>query len=327
MMLACPKCRSEVNQRVTTGPSRRASPADGSDGRPTSPRRAPSPPWQRARRHASRGRPSGTSCGSRPPAAGARRSRRRSAAAGGTARRPRARRRRHPSRATACTGGRGGGGTRRGLPRSTGCTGCGGRCPWRRSRRSARGCGGGTGSRPLAGTARRRGASVQCGPSLLGLVDVTPAVNALEAAGIAFTIHEYDHDPAARSFGSEAAAVLRLDPDQVFKTLLVTADGEQAVGIVPVSCTLSLKAVGAVLGRKRVEMCDPAVAQRVTGYVLGGISPFGQRKQLSTVIDETAELYETIYVSGGRRGLDLGVAPTDLIATLEAKVWDIVASP
>ena len=87
--------------------------------------------------------------------------------------------------------------------------------------------------------------------------------------------------------------MLGLDPDQVFKTLLVTADGEQAVAIVPVSCQLSLKAVGAALGRKRVEMCDPAVAQRVTGYVLGGISPFGQRKLLPTVIDETCELYDT----------------------------------
>ena len=154
---------------------------------------------------------------------------------------------------------------------------------------------------------------------------VTPAVNALAAAGIAFTVHEYDHDPASSSFGLEAATALGLDPDRVFKTLLVTADGEQAVGIVPVSCSLSLKALGAALGRKRVVMCDPAVAQRVTGYVLGGISPFGQKRSLPTVIDETAELYDTIYVSGGRRGLDLGVAPADLIATLEAKVWDIVA--
>ena len=152
---------------------------------------------------------------------------------------------------------------------------------------------------------------------------VTPAVNALEAAGIAFTIHEYEHDPAAKSFGLEAATVLGLDPDQVYKTLLVTADGAQAVAIVPVSCTLSLKAVGSALGRKRVEMCDPAVAQRVTGYVLGGISPFGQRKSLPTVIDETCELYDTIYVSGGRRGLDLGVAPADLIRLLDAVTADI----
>ena len=155
---------------------------------------------------------------------------------------------------------------------------------------------------------------------------MTPAVVALQAAGVPFTVHEYEHDPAVRNFGLEAATVLGLDPDQVFKTLLVTADGEPAVAIVPVSCQLSLKAVGGALGRKRVEMCDPAIAQRVTGYVLGGISPFGQRKQLPTVIDETAELYDTIYVSGGRRGLDLGVAPTDLLALLGARVSDIVAT-
>ena len=152
---------------------------------------------------------------------------------------------------------------------------------------------------------------------------MTPAVVALQAAGVAFTVHEYEHDPNVRGFGLEAAGVLGLDPDQVFKTLVVTADREPAVAMVPVSAQLSLKAVGAALGRKRVEMCDPVVAQRVTGYVLGGISPFGQRKQLTTVIDETAELYDTVYVSGGRRGLDLGVAPTDLIALLGATTADI----
>ena len=152
---------------------------------------------------------------------------------------------------------------------------------------------------------------------------MTPAVNALEAAGVPFSVHEYEHDPAVRSFGVEAATVLGLDPDQVFKTLLVSADGEPAVGIVPVSCSLSLKAIGAALGRKRVEMCDPAVAQRVTGYVLGGISPFGQKRLLPTVVDETGELFDTIYVSGGRRGLDVGVAPGDLIRLLSAVTADV----
>ena len=155
---------------------------------------------------------------------------------------------------------------------------------------------------------------------------VTPAIRALEAAGVPFTLHEYEHDPSARSFGLEAAEALGVDPDQVFKTLLVTADGAQAVGIVPVTCSLSLKAMGAALGRKRVEMCDPAVAQRVTGYVLGGISPFGQKKRLPSVIDETCELYDTIYVSGGRRGLDLGVAPADLVRLLDATVADIATT-
>lgn len=155
------------------------------------------------------------------------------------------------------------------------------------------------------------------------MLHVTPAVDALTAARIPFTVHEYAHDPAVKHYGLEAATALGLDPDQVLKTLLVTADGGQAVAVVPVSCTLSLKAVGAALGRKRVEMCDPAVAQRVTGYVLGGISPFGQRKRLPTVVDETCELFDTIYVSGGRRGLDIGVAPADLIRLLAAVVADI----
>ncbi|MET0147314.1 MAG: Cys-tRNA(Pro) deacylase [Ilumatobacteraceae bacterium] len=156
---------------------------------------------------------------------------------------------------------------------------------------------------------------------------VTPAVRALEAAGVTFSVHEYDHDPTSRNFGLEAAAALGLDPDQVFKTLLVETDvGEQAVAVVPVSCQLSLKAVGAALGTKRVEMCDPAVAQRVTGYVIGGISPFGQRKRLTTVIDETCELYDVVYVSGGRRGLDLGVAPADLVRVLDAIAADIAVS-
>lgn len=155
------------------------------------------------------------------------------------------------------------------------------------------------------------------------MLGVTPSIRALEAAGVAFSVHEYDHDPAARSYGLEAATVLGLDADQVFKTLVVTADGGQAMAIVPVSTSLSLKAVGVALGRKRVAMADPAVAQRVTGYVLGGISPFGLRTRLPTVIDGTSELFTTIYVSGGRRGLDLGVAPGDLIRLLDATTADI----
>jgi Cys-tRNA(Pro)/Cys-tRNA(Cys) deacylase len=153
---------------------------------------------------------------------------------------------------------------------------------------------------------------------------VTPAVRALEAAGVPFTVHEYVHDPATRSYGVEAATSLGLDPEQVFKTLLVTRDtGQHAVAIVPVSCRLSLKAVAAALGAKRVEMCDPSIAQRVTGYVVGGISPFGQRTRLPTVIEETCELYDVVYVSGGRRGLDLGVAPADLVRVLGAITADI----
>ncbi len=152
---------------------------------------------------------------------------------------------------------------------------------------------------------------------------MTPAVRALRAAGVEFTIHEFDHVPGGRDYGMEAAAALGLQPDQVFKTLVVVADGSLAVAIVPVSCQLSLKAVAAALGTKRAEMCDPVLAERTTGYVVGGISPFGQRKRLATVIDETCELFDTIYVSGGRRGLDLGVAPADLVAVTDAIVATI----
>jgi Cys-tRNA(Pro)/Cys-tRNA(Cys) deacylase len=154
---------------------------------------------------------------------------------------------------------------------------------------------------------------------------MTPAVKELERAGVAFSLHEYEHGDTRRDFGAEAAAKLGLDPDQVFKTLLVTADGAQAVAIVPVSCTVALKAVGKALRAKRVEMCDPVIAERVTGYVRGGISPFGQKKRLTTVVDEMATAFDTIYVSGGKRGLDIGVATADLVRLLDATVADIAA--
>ena len=152
---------------------------------------------------------------------------------------------------------------------------------------------------------------------------MTPAINDLERAGIAFSVHEYERGDDLHDFGLEAAAKLGLDPDQVFKTLLVTVDGDQAVAIVPVSTKLALKAVGRALAAKRVEMCDPAVAERITGYVRGGISPFGQKKRLPTVVDEMATVFDVIYVSGGKRGLDIGVAPGDLIDHLDAVVADI----
>ncbi len=155
---------------------------------------------------------------------------------------------------------------------------------------------------------------------------MTPAITQLEAADVPFTVHEYERGESLHDFGAEAAAKLVLDPDQVFKTLVVTADGDQVVAIVPVSCQLGLKAVGKALGAKRVEMCDPDVAERITGYVRGGISPFGQRTALPTVIDDTAPLYETVYVSGGKRGLDIGVAPGDLVHLLDAVVADIAVA-
>lgn len=150
-------------------------------------------------------------------------------------------------------------------------------------------------------------------------------MRALEAAGIEFTLHEYERGDELRDFGREAAEALGLDPDEVFKTLVVVADDELAVAVVPVSCQLSMKLVAAALGAKRATMCDARRAERSSGYVVGGISPIGQRRLLPTVIDETAELFERIYVSGGRRGLDVGIAPGDLVHLLDATVAPITA--
>jgi Cys-tRNA(Pro)/Cys-tRNA(Cys) deacylase len=148
----------------------------------------------------------------------------------------------------------------------------------------------------------------------------TPAIAALKALGISFTEHEYAHDPSVIAFGEEAATVLAVDPDRVFKTLLADADGALVVGIVPVSGKLDLKALAAAVGAKKASMADPAVASRRTGYVIGGISPIGQKARLRAVLDETAELFDTIFVSGGRRGFDIELAPTDLIRAIAADV-------
>lgn len=153
----------------------------------------------------------------------------------------------------------------------------------------------------------------------------TPALVALAKAGVAHTVHDFGHDGTERNYGKAAAAALGADEAQVFKTLLLVADGRPAVGIVPVAGQLSLKGIAAALGAKKAEMCDPAAAQRLTGYVVGGISPFGQRKQLPTVLDETASAFATIFVSGGRRGLDVELAPADLVRVLGATVAPIAA--
>jgi Cys-tRNA(Pro)/Cys-tRNA(Cys) deacylase len=142
----------------------------------------------------------------------------------------------------------------------------------------------------------------------------TPATLALTRAGVPFTTHPYEHDPAAAaSYGSEAAEALGLDPDRVLKTLLVDVDGALVVGIVPVSCQLDLKAFAAAVGGKRATMAGPAVAERATGYVVGGISPLGQKRPHPTVLEASALAHHTVYVSGGRRGLDIGLSPRDLL--------------
>ncbi len=158
----------------------------------------------------------------------------------------------------------------------------------------------------------------------------TPATKALQRAGITWTSHSYDHDPRhGLSYGSEAAQALGLDPALVHKTLVVAVTGLArpglAVAVIPVSRTLNLKAMAAALGHKHAELADPAAAQRSSGYVVGGISPIGQRTALPTVIDQAAQELPTIYVSGGRRGLDLGLAPADLAAITSAR-WAAITS-
>lgn len=149
---------------------------------------------------------------------------------------------------------------------------------------------------------------------------MTPAINAAKKAGIAYRIHEYEHDPGAASYGLEAAEKLGIPAERVFKTLVAEADGRLAVAIVPVAASLNLKALAAALGAKRAEMAEMAQAERSTGYVAGGISPLGQKKRLPTVLDDSATGLETIYVSAGRRGLEIELSPKDLLAITGGKL-------
>jgi Cys-tRNA(Pro)/Cys-tRNA(Cys) deacylase len=141
---------------------------------------------------------------------------------------------------------------------------------------------------------------------------------ALDRAGIAYSRHPYDHDPATASYGLEAAEALGVEPARVLKTLLVDTGKGLAVGVVPVDGQLDLNAVAAALGVKTVTMADPAAAERSTGYVVGGISPVGQKRALPTVLDDTAYAFDVVYVSGGRRGFDIGLSPTDLASVTRA---------
>lgn len=145
----------------------------------------------------------------------------------------------------------------------------------------------------------------------------TPATKALAATGVEFVERAYDHDPRAESYGMEAAEVLGVEPARVFKTLLAQTDLPRhhglVVGIVPVDHQLDLKALAAAVSAKKATMADPALAERTTGYVVGGISPIGQKRSLPTVLDESALTHDTVFVSGGRRGLDLQLAPGDLV--------------
>jgi Cys-tRNA(Pro)/Cys-tRNA(Cys) deacylase len=146
----------------------------------------------------------------------------------------------------------------------------------------------------------------------------TPATVALSAAGIAHTVHAYPHDPRAASYGLEAAEALGLDPGRVCKTLMASVDGKLTVAIVPVEGQLDLKALARAVGGSRAVMAHASVAERATGYVVGGISPIGQRRAHPTVLDERALDWPTVFVSAGRRGLDLEIAPADLVRITDA---------
>lgn len=152
----------------------------------------------------------------------------------------------------------------------------------------------------------------------------TPALVALAATGVPHTAHAYDHDPRSTvGYGLEAAEVLGIDPEQVYKTLMASVDGTLTVAVVPVAGKLDLKALAHAVGGKKAVMADPAAAERATGYVVGGISPLGQKTAHPTVVDETVQLFDTVFVSGGRRGLDVELAPDDLIRLTSATVADI----
>jgi len=153
----------------------------------------------------------------------------------------------------------------------------------------------------------------------------TPATALLAGQGVPYTLHPYQHDPRAGSYGAEAAAALGVDPGRLFKTLVATVDGTLAVGVVPVTGSLDLKALAAALGGKRAALADPAAAARATGYVRGGISPLGTRARLRVAVDASAADWPTVYVSAGRRGLQVELAPADLIRLTAATVAPLAA--
>ncbi len=153
----------------------------------------------------------------------------------------------------------------------------------------------------------------------------TPATTQLSRLRIPFTLHPYEHDPRAEAYGDEAAAALGVDPARIFKTLIASVDGKLACAVVPVAGRLDLKGFAAALGAKRAELAEPAAAARATGYVVGGISPIGQKTRLRVVVDESASGFDTVYVSAGARGLQVELRPADLVRVAQAELAPIVA--
>ncbi len=153
---------------------------------------------------------------------------------------------------------------------------------------------------------------------------MTPAVQVAKQAGVVFSVHQYEHDPHTASFGREAAEKLGAAAEIIFKTLVVQTDkGELAVVIVPVMKNLDLKAAASTLSAKKVRMVDKSLVQRTTGYIPGGVSPLGQKKQLPTLIDSSAGNHQQIYISAGRRGLEIALSPGDLVDLCNATLSEI----
>jgi len=156
------------------------------------------------------------------------------------------------------------------------------------------------------------------------MILMTPAINCLKKAKIKHQIHQYEHDANSKAYGEEAAEKLDIPFDQIFKTLVVSVDNKNlSVALVPVSKQLDLKAFVKVIGAKKAKMVDKKEVKRATGYILGGVSPIGQKKQLTTIIDNSALKFKTVYVSAGRRGLQIELSPKDLGSQTNAIFDDI----
>ena len=153
---------------------------------------------------------------------------------------------------------------------------------------------------------------------------MTPAIDVLTEAGIDYKLHSYSHDPANQSFGLEAATKLKVCPERVFKTLIAETDGYMCVGIIPVSAQLNLKRLAKAFGKKRLAMADSRRVERVTGYVVGGISPLGQKRELPAFMDISSELFKTIFVSAGRRGFDIEIRTFDLQDLIKAELCRLI---